>query len=101
MQSTFKKLSVPPLKLQTKCIRNLLLKILRITPQPQSLLPSAYAIYFPYHPSSFIPKNSFSNLFEIVENHVAQSTFKDYPPRIILTLLHRVVEKKDPWPERK
>src|SRR6218665_2535282 len=58
---------------------------------------STFNNYYPYHQ---FRTTLFSNYFEMNEYHVAQSTLKDYPPRIILTALLRFVEKKDPWFER-
>src|SRR6218665_192867 len=73
----FEKLSAPKTsKRLNECVSNLLLKITRTTPQ------------------TVFQKTLFQINSKFVKNHVAQSSFKDYPPKIILTRLLRVVETK-------
>src|SRR6218665_3050935 len=86
------------LKLLNEYVRNRLLKIIRTTPQALNKCVRNRLLTI-IRTTNF--EQLFSNYFEIIEYHVAQSTLKDYPPRIILTALLRFVEKKDPWFERK
>src|SRR6218665_1495146 len=94
----FSKLSVRPLKLRTSAYA---IYFSKLSVRPLKLRTSAYAIYFSKLSVPPISKNYFSNYSEIIEYHVAQSIFQNYPPRIILTALLRFVEKEDPWFERK
>ena len=86
------------LKLLNEHVRNLLLKIIRTTPQALNKCVRNRLLTI-IRTTDF--EQLFSNYFEINEYHVAQSTLEDYPPRIILTALLRFVEKEDPWFERK
>ena len=97
-QSTFKNYPPQTLKLLNEYARNLLLKIIRTTPQALNKFVRNRLL-------TIIRTTNFEQLFfKLLRNERISRcaiTLKDYPPRIILTALLRFVEKKDPWFERK